>query len=144
RLFLIGDLKRKYGESVPAILEYATDAQRRLDEIEHRTERLGELEAREEQTRSQLSAAAVALSNARRAAADELAREVERELTDLRLSGAHFGAMLRQSDDPNGIPFVGRCVAVDLSGADQVEFVIAANPGEEPRPMTRVASGGEL
>src|SRR5207237_10228000 len=78
RLFLIGDLKRKYGESVPAILEYATDAQRRLDEIEHRTERLGELEAREEQTRSQLSAAAVALSNARRAAADELAREVER------------------------------------------------------------------
>src|SRR5262249_12560972 len=51
---------------------------------------------------------------------------------------------LRQVDDPAGVAFDGRCVSVELSGADQVEFTIAANPGEEARPLSRVASGGEL
>ena len=56
RLFLIGDLKRKYGESIAEVLAYATDARRRLGEIEHRAERLSELDAREQQLLSELRA----------------------------------------------------------------------------------------
>jgi DNA repair protein RecN (Recombination protein N) len=57
---------------------------------------------------------------------------VERELEDLRLSGARFGVSLTQIDE------------ADLSGIDRVEFVLAANAGDEPRALARVASGGEL
>jgi DNA repair protein RecN (Recombination protein N) len=144
RLFLIGDLKRKYGESIPEILAYATDARRSLGEIKHRGERLDQLQGRQQDLLQQLSAAAAALSARRRAAAEQLSTSVEAELADLRLAGARFVVSVGQSEDPDGIPLDGRTVAVDLSGADRVEFLIAANAAEEPRPITRVASGGEL
>jgi len=144
RLFLIGDLKRKYGESVADVLAYAADARRRLDEIEHRSERQAELQATEQRVLGKLGTAAGKLSAARARAAKALAKAAERELADLRLGGAHFSVGLLQSPAPDGVPVDGRCLAFDGSGVDRVEFLIAANPGEEPRPMARVASGGEL
>jgi DNA repair protein RecN (Recombination protein N) len=145
RLFLIRDLERKYGETISDVLAYAAQARERLDNIEHRAERLADLEARENQLIQQLSAAAGDLSARRAAAAERLTTAVEKELTDLRLGGTHFAVSLTQADDPDGVPARdGRRLAFDTSGVDRVEFLIAANPGEEPRPMARVASGGEL
>lgn len=131
RLFLIGDLKRKYGESVAEVLAYAVDARQRLGEIDHRAERLEALQARESELQTAVAAAALGLSARRRAAAQELAIAVERELTELRLAGARFVVSLE--DGP-----------LDLTGADRVELLLTTSPGEEPRPMARVASGGEL
>jgi DNA repair protein RecN (Recombination protein N) len=144
RLFLLGDLKRKYGETIRDVLAYQADAQERLDRIEHRAERLAALEAEAARLTGELAAAAQDLSRRRSAAADRLAAAVEKELTDLRLGGARFDVSLTWTDDADGVPIDGRCVAFDLSGVDRVEFLISANPGEEPRPMARVASGGEL
>ena len=144
RLFLIGDLKRKFGESIPDVLAYASDARQRLGEIERRAERLSELDAREEQLLSELSVAAADLSKRRSSAAEQLAAAVERELGDLRLSGTRFCVAVTQQDDADGVSIGGRSLAFDSSGVDKVEFLLAANPGEEPRSMTRVASGGEL
>jgi DNA repair protein RecN (Recombination protein N) len=144
RLFLIGDLKRKYGETIQDILAYAEQARQRLDNIEHRAERLAELEVRETQVLQQLSAAAADLSAKRAAAGKRLVGAVEKELADLRLGGTHFAVSQTHVDDADGVPIDGRVVAFDTSGIDRVEFLIAANPGEEPRPMARVASGGEL
>jgi DNA repair protein RecN (Recombination protein N) len=144
RLFLIGDLKRKYGETVPEILTYAASAQRSLNEIEHRTERLEQLRVQEQQLIQQLSVAAATLSARRQAAAEQLASSVESELADLRLAGARFVVSVAQGEDAEGIPLDGRTLAVDLSGADRVEFLIAANGADEARPIARVASGGEL
>lgn len=144
RLFLIGDLKRKYGETVIDVLAYAADARRRLDEIEHRGERLAELEQRQRRLLGELGAAAASLSAVRVEAAERLATEAERELADLRLGSAHFTVVLVQTEDPAGVPVGSRCLAFDTSGIDRVEFLLAANPGDEPRPMARVASGGEL
>jgi DNA repair protein RecN (Recombination protein N) len=127
RLFLIGDLKRKYGESVREVLAYASEARRRLAEIEHRSERLDELESRAQALESELAAAAQALSTRRQRAAQKLSQAVQRELTDLRLSEAHFSVALNQT-------------TVEATGADHIEFLL----GEDPRPMARVASGGEL
>lgn len=144
RLFLIGDLKRKYGESIRDILAYAGGAERSLAEIEHRSERLEQLQLRQQELVQQLSAAAATLSAKRRAAAETLSAGVEAELADLRLAGARFVVSIEQSEDAAGIPVCGRNLAVDQSGIDRVEFLIAANPADEPRPIARVASGGEL
>jgi DNA repair protein RecN (Recombination protein N) len=127
RLFLIGDLKRKYGESVSDILTYADDARRRLGEIEHRSERLSELQSDRERLESQLQAAASALSTQRHTAAHELSLAVQRELSDLRLADAAFCVSIEAAP-------------TEATGADRVEFLL----GSEPRAMARVASGGEL
>src|SRR5439155_6505745 len=71
RLFLIGDLKRKYGESIREILAYAAEARRRLGDIEHRSERLAELSSHAADLELELGEAAGALSTRRQAAARE-------------------------------------------------------------------------
>ncbi len=131
RLFLIGDLKRKYGESVGEILAYAVDARRRLVEIELRSSQVEALQSLEGQLASLLAAATSALSGRRKRATQELSSAVERELGELRLVGARF--VVSMEDAP-----------VDLTGSDRVEFLLTTSAGEEPRPMARVASGGEL
>jgi DNA repair protein RecN (Recombination protein N) len=65
------------------------------------------------------------------------------------MAGARFEIALEQQHDPDGIEWPAdsdeaRCVAVDATGADRVEFLFSANPGEPPRGLGRIASGGEL
>ena len=132
RLFRIADLKRKYGDTVDEVLAYAENARRRLDELEHRADRLSELEAQSEQLLVQARSAAVGLAERRRAAATELATLVERELADLRLAGTRFCVAVEVSTGPDGVP------------QDEVEFRLAAGSDDEPRAISRVASGGEL
>ena len=132
RLFLIGDVKRKFGESVLEVLAYAEEARRQLGDIEHRSERLDDMQLREEQLQAELVGASAALSARRQAAACQLSAAVERELADLRLAEARFVVSIEQVAE------------VDLTGIDRVEFLLATGADEEPRPMARVASGGEL
>jgi DNA repair protein RecN (Recombination protein N) len=115
-----------------------------VDRFEHREERLAELTDQERRLVAELAAAARDLSAKRCLAGERLARAVEGELADLQMRGTRFRVSVTQHDDPGGIPFDGRAVGFDLTGMDRVEFLISPNPGEEPRPMTRVASGGEL
>jgi DNA repair protein RecN (Recombination protein N) len=127
RLFQIGDLKRKFGESIADILAYADDASRQLQEIDERSERLDELSAQAGDLEVRLAQAAGALSARRRAAAMRLAEAVQHELHDLRLADAHFEVAIEAAE-------------VDATGADRVDFRM----GDERRAMARVASGGEL
>jgi DNA repair protein RecN (Recombination protein N) len=131
RLFLIGDLKRKYGETIADVLAYADDARQRLGEIEHRSERLDELQAQTTALEAQLNVVAQALSTHRRAAAERLTSAVQAELADLRLAESRFAVTLEE-------------VAVEATGADRVEFLLSSGTEDEPRPIARVASGGEL
>lgn len=144
RVQLILDLKRKYGATVGEVLGYLEEARAKLAAIETREERLADLESRAEHLRTELGAAATHLSAERTAAGERLSRAVERELADLAMPGTRFRLNVLQEDEPHGVPFGERTVQFDLSGVDRVEFLVAANAGEEPRPMARVASGGEL
>jgi DNA repair protein RecN (Recombination protein N) len=144
RLFLVGDLKRKYGASIHDVLTYAEDAARRLHELEHRAERLDELATDEHRLLGGLADAACALSGMRHTAARRLSHAVEREFADLRLAGARFEVALTSLDDSQGVPVNGRTLAFDASGIDHVEFLLAASGSGEPRPLSKVASGGEL
>jgi DNA repair protein RecN (Recombination protein N) len=148
RLLALADLKRKYGDTVEEILAYAERARSRLEAVERQDQILAELDARREELRRAAGALAGDLSARRAMAAVALQAVVEAELADLNMRGTRFITHLAQTDDPNGLPveIVGRSriLAFDATGVDRVEFLIAPNPGEEPKGLGRIASGGEL
>ncbi len=144
RVDLINNLKRKYGGTIEAVLAFAAQARAELDTIAHATERIAELEGKEARLLERLAEQGLALSELRRQAAGRLAQAVERELDDLRMAGARFAVDQRLQPDPQGVPLPdGSRAAFDESGLDQVEFLIAPNPGEGLKPLVKIASGGE-
>lgn len=148
RLLTLADLKRKYGDTVEEILAYAERASGRLEAVERQDQILADLEARREELRQAVGALASELSSRRAIAARELEQVVEAELADLNMRGTRFVTRIERTDDPAGVPCEidgrERTLAFDATGVDRVEFLIAPNPGEEPKGLGRIASGGEL
>lgn len=143
RLELIHRLTRKYGGSIAAVLERARLAREELETIESAGERLEELQRQEAALLEKLAEQALALSQARRSAAEQLSRSIEAELDDLRMAQARFAVDFQTRPHPQGLPIGETRVAFDASGIDQVEFLIAPNPGEGLKPLVKIASGGE-
>lgn len=144
RIELIGNLKRKYGDTIEQILAFGKRAQTDLDELSNWEAKTADLEKQEEKLLKKIGTLAVDLSAKRKIAGEKMARQVETELGDLKMSKARFGVMVDQRNDPEGayLP-TGNRVAFDSTGIDQVEFMISANPGEPLKPLAKVASGGE-
>jgi DNA repair protein RecN (Recombination protein N) len=144
RLNLIHHLKRKYGNSVQAVIAFGEDARSQLDTITHSGERVQELEAEEADLLVDLGKTGEELSRRRREAARDLAQAVEAELADLNMRGALFQVDFQQRPDPDGAPLKdGSRVAFDITGLERVEFLVAPNPGEGLKPLAKIASGGE-
>jgi len=144
RLGMIQNLKRKYGDSIPAILSFAANARQQMETIQGASERLAELATQEANLLAVLGERGKLLSQKRQQAAGQLNQEMEAELADLRMSGARFSIDFQQRPDPNGVPLTeGHRVAFDATGLERVEFLIAPNPGEGLKPLVRIASGGE-
>ncbi|MGI6567884.1 MAG: DNA repair protein RecN [Firmicutes bacterium] len=147
RLALIQRLERKYGEGTEAILAYGEKVSAELDELLNSEIRAAEIEKEMEKAILELSDLAGRLSAVRKAAADKLQDQVLRELPDLNLANARFQIQVSQTPSPEGIPYPHRDgevrVQVTSRGADQVEFLFSANPGQDLRPLAKVASGGE-
>lgn len=131
RLDLLFGLKRKYGETVEDILAYENKIRSEADRIENRDERLRELEAEERRLLDDLTARAEKLSVFRRDAGQVLSRAIVQELEDLQMSRSVFEVMLE-----NG--------PLTAAGADTAEFLLSTNPGEPPKPLAKIASGGEM
>lgn len=148
RLSLIFSLKRKYGNSIAEILAFGERAQAELDNISHSEERIEALEEEEDKLRRTIGAQATELSAARKAAAQTLSAGVVAQLADLGMPSARFEVDFQQMETPDGV-FVESAagepvtVACDEQGIDRVEFLIAPNPGEAPKPLVKIASGGE-
>lgn len=131
RLAAIDRLKRKYGVSIEEILAFLDDVRAKLDRVEHATDRRTALEKRRAALAADYENAAAALTAARRKAGAELARRVQTELAALAMKGT----VLKVVAEP---------AAWSAAGCDRIEFLISPNAGEEPRPLDKVASGGEL
>ena len=131
RLAAIDKLKRKYGGSVKEILAFGEDAARRIAEVETAGERLEELKCERTKLARQYEQLAAALTAKREAAAAELSSHVERELKPLAMERTVF----RIAREPANW---------SESGSDRVRFLVSPNAGEEPKPLERIASGGEL
>ncbi len=143
RLALIDDLKRKYGESVEAILAFAERVQQELDDLSHTEERVEELDQEESRIRSEIVGLVTTLSGKRREASAHLSSAMQAELQDLALGRARFQVGMTVQPDPAGVEVDGETVAFDQTGIDRVEFQVAPNPGEPLKPLARIASGGE-
>lgn len=148
RLLLIGDLKRKYGGTVADVLAYAERAQARLLAVERQDQLLAELEERRARLRRTVGGLAGEVSARRASAGERFQRAVESELADLNMGGTEFVVRLERAEDTDGVPIVidgvERTLELDPTGVDRVEFLIAPNPGEAPKGLGRIASGGEL
>lgn len=143
RLNLIHSLKRKYGDSIPRVLDFAGQAQSELDSIVHSEERIEALGAEEETLLDEIAVLGAELSAARKEAAERLGCAVEAELAELNMERAHFLIDIHWVEDAKGVKVEDRHYGFDATGLDRVEFLIAPNPGEEPKPLARSASGGE-
>jgi DNA repair protein RecN (Recombination protein N) len=159
RFDLIQRLKRKYGDSIEAILSFAAKAAAELETITHSEERVEELRAQEADLLGEISALAADLSVRRREAAERLSAAVEVELADLKMEGARFSVDFEWKPASDGVPIPtpqpsGRAerapypmpdtpLAFDATGIDRVEFLVSPNPGEDLKPMVKIASGGE-
>jgi DNA repair protein RecN (Recombination protein N) len=144
RIDLINNLKRKYGDSIEAILAFGEGARKDLDSITHAEDRLAELEAQEAELLRALAEHGQALSRQRTQTAIELGRWVEVELGELQMSKARFQVNIGSRPDQAGLPLEdGRRVAFDATGYDRVEFLVETNPGEGLKSLVKIASGGE-
>ena len=144
RLHQLERLKAKYGGSLQAALQEAELLSKRLDAVAHRDDRLTALRVEEAALAADLAQTAIALSRQRIKGASRLQRTIERELATLNMPGVRFTVRLSQQEDEDGLMIDGRRVRCSPSGADQVAFLMAANPGEPLLALDRAASGGEL
>ncbi len=148
RLETISGLKRRYNEAdIAGLLAAQARAEADLKLLENSEVRTTELEAERDRYLHLIGGLAGALSARRRAAAERLSAAVESHLSDLKMEGARFAVDFQHQPAADGcyVPRDGATtrLAFDQSGIDRVEFLISANPGEPPKPMAKVASGGE-
>jgi len=144
RLDLIHSLTRKYGGSIPAVIAHGEDSRKQLETITGAADRIAELEIEEAKLLTKLSKQGSTLSEKRKSASVKMAKGIETELGDLKMSSAKFGVNFQSRPDPNGVPIdSGERIAFDQNGIDKVEFLIAPNPGEGLKPLAKIASGGE-
>jgi DNA repair protein RecN (Recombination protein N) len=149
RLGQLASLTRKYAPDVAGVLAWASDARERLGGLDGDDERVESLSREHADLLAQLAEAATELSLARTDAAERLGAAATHELAALALAHARLEVAVRQRDDPGGLLVGGlaggeRRVAFGASGVDDVELLLAAHTGAEPRPIHRGASGGEL
>ena len=134
RLDALVRLRRKYGDSEAAMLQYRDGAAAELDRLARHDELLAAQERTVGELAAELTTAAEALSDRRRAAASRLEAQAEKQMRALGMDRAVFRMALERA----------AAEQVTARGLDRVEFQLSTNPGEDVRPLARVASGGEL
>ena len=131
RLDVIHRLRRKYGATCTDILQYLENAKQELDDIEFADDHLERLKGKLEKAKKQAWQKAIALRENRKAAAQELSARILSELAQLDMPRVQFSCVFTELE-------------LSANGADGVAFYMSANAGEALKPMSKVASGGEL
>jgi len=137
RLEMLGRLKRKHGGSLETVLAKKQEIEKELQQVFSVEEELEKLRGRESATLADLRQKALELSRQRKEAAAKLKNCVENEIHELNMPHASFEVNFKVAAAPDTESFGPR-------GADEMEFYLTANAGEEPKPLNKIASGGEL
>jgi len=145
RLAELNGLKRKYGNDIAAILEHREKIGAELDTISGGQEKIDQLKTELEELGSILSALSTDLADKREQAAKRMQKIVEKELRDLSMNQARFEVNFQYPPDPDSFAvYKNKKVKVSLNGIGASEFFFSSNPGEELRPLAKIASGGEI
>ena len=131
RLALLDKLKRKYGRSIEEVIAFLAEVRAQIEQVEHAGERMEELRKERARLAHEYEQAAGELSALRTRAARKLEKGVEAELASLAMERTTFRIEI------GAAPW-------SPAGADRVEFLVSPNLGEEPKPLEKVASGGEI
>ena len=131
RLDIIYRMSQKYGKTEEEMLEFLEKAKNELSSIEHSDEKREELLIKYEEVKNEAVSLAKELSKGRKETAKVFSEKVINELNFLNMSGAMFEVSQQRAP-------------LSSLGCDDIMFKISANPGEEPKPLSKIASGGEL
>lgn len=131
RLDLIYNLKRKYGSTIELVLKYLQDAKEEADNIVRSDERAEELKNEIASLEEKRNLLADKLTHIRAKTGGNLSKQIEEQLADLNMAKVRFSVNIQETD-------------YGANGKDDVEFLICTNVGEEFKPLTKIASGGEL
>ncbi|MCH7949742.1 MAG: DNA repair protein RecN [Candidatus Dadabacteria bacterium] len=131
RIHLIGDLKRKYGESVSQIILKRDEIEKELNNIEHFDERVKSLSSESQMLMDELLNLAGKISKKRKQSSKKLTSVLEKGLNEVGIKGGQFHIEFTDKE-------------ISSNGVDDISFLFSANPDEKPKPLIKVASGGEL
>jgi DNA repair protein RecN (Recombination protein N) len=133
RLNEINQLKRKYGKTIEEILEYSSKIEEEIETLQNKEVHIGQMEKELASLRKDLRIEASNLNETRKKWAKKLAKLIHKELKELYMEKAVFELRIESNHE-----------TFHKNGADKVEFYISTNPGEPLKPLSKIASGGEL
>ncbi|MGL4607228.1 MAG: DNA repair protein RecN [Eubacteriaceae bacterium] len=133
RLALISRLKRKYGNTIEEIITYGEEIKKRYEVLAHREENLNSYYQRYKEKKKEYIEYGKQLHDLREKSGIKLKEMVEKELKDLAMEKANFQIDIQYDQEK-----------IQKNGQDTVEFLISVNPGQDPKPLGKVASGGEI
>ena len=133
RISLLRKLEKKYGADEAGLIEKLEQSKKQLDEMEYAGDRLIKLQKQLAEQKKTTQTAAEKLTAARRKAADVLQQRIEAELKALAMPSVKFLVDITPMSD-----------GFDATGGDEIRFLMSANAGEKPGPISKIASGGEL
>lgn len=137
-------LKKKYGKTIPEILKLFDEIRFELDNIEGSGSRMDEIRRELTERADSLWHIASELSAERKKASQTLKKKVEAELASIGMKKAIFTAQVNSAMRSSATDHDTACAGLSAFGMDTVEFFISPNQGEEPKPLSRIASGGEI
>jgi DNA repair protein RecN (Recombination protein N) len=145
RLVEINGLKRKYGNDIATVLEYRETIGSELEALSMGEDSMDTLKVEIQTQQKKLAGLAIELAKKREQAADNLKKDVEKELRDLSMKHVQFGVRFLYETDPEGFTtYKNKKTRTHANGIGEIEFLFSPNPGEELRPLAKIASGGEI
>ena len=144
RLDLLNRLKRKYGPSLEDILQFKDILASKMFDLDEKRGRLDQLTNDRKELESIIIKRAGALSEKRKKTAGKFEKAVEKELRNLHMAETIFRVSFSGEDDGKEESDEDLIKDIGPHGLDRVEFIISPNVGEELRPLSKIASGGEL
>ena len=133
RIELINSLKRKYGNNIKEILKFGNEIRLEIDKIENNEEYILKLKKELDEIENKMNEYAISISEIRKEAGIKISRRINNELKDLEMLKANFEVQINS----DGNKF-------NSNGIDNIEFLISTNIGTELKPLTKIASGGEM
>ncbi len=145
RLNFLGTLKRKYARDIGEILTYREQMKNELDQIVSRDELIAHLKTDLNNLSRILKKESISLSQKRKSSALDLSKKIQKSLADLGMEKTRFEIKVSQRKDDDGqVEMDGQRYLASEKGMDEVEFYVSPNPGEELKPLAKIASGGEI
>ena len=144
RLALISKLKMKYKKSIPELIEYLRQLKDKVSSFNSVTDKIDNLKKEEDKLLKMIGFDALELSLKRKEVAEQFRERVISELRDLAMENVDFKVDFEAVEDNEGVLIDGKKVKLFSDGIDSVQFIIKTNPGDDFKPLTSIASGGEI